>query len=120
MLGPARGHGFFATIFDAGTATHRGGCLDLWRGLATGALAGRRQQLEALLETLIAAMPKAPKPAEPLQITRFGRTLAFPDAEEEHRNGVWPFFVSSGSASSDAGNRAASRHCRGEDSRPAS
>ena len=83
VLGPARGHVFFAALFDAVAAAHPGGCLDLWRGLATGALVGRRKQLEALLEVLVAAVPKARKPAGPQQVTRFGRTFAFPDADEE-------------------------------------
>jgi hypothetical protein len=81
-LGPVRGRTFFAELFTAGAPVYPGGCLDLWRRLADGAFSGRRAELEALLDVLIAAVPKARKPAEPLRLKRFGREFVPPEEGE--------------------------------------
>jgi hypothetical protein len=80
-LGRERGRAFFAGFFAAVAPTHPGGCLDLWRRLTDGAFSGRRAELGALLDVLIAAAPKARKAAKPLRLKRFGRDFVFP-AEE--------------------------------------
>jgi hypothetical protein len=80
-LGPERGRFFFTGLLAAVAPTHPGSCLDLWSRLADRAFSGHRAELEALLDALIAAAPKARKPAKPLRLKRFGRDFLFPEEE---------------------------------------
>ncbi|HEY4302346.1 MAG TPA: 2OG-Fe(II) oxygenase [Candidatus Didemnitutus sp.] len=83
VLGPVGSGAFFDTLFAAAAPAHPGGCLDLWRALAASALSDRRTELETLLETLIAAVPRTRKPAEPRARQGWARAVITEDDREE-------------------------------------